>query len=57
MKKAELVKLLVKNGWWLYDQGAGHEKWTDGTRKTTIPRHKEITENTAKNIIKTCGLK
>lgn len=57
MKKAELVKILKRNGWWLYEQGASHEKWTNGERKTVIPRHREINEITAKSIIKSCGLK
>ena len=52
MKKRDLVKLLKRCGWWMYDEGANHEKWTNGKLKTTVPRHREINELTAKGICK-----
>lgn len=52
MKKTHLEKQLKKYGWWKYAEGANHEKWTNGALKTTVPRHREINELTAKGIIK-----
>ena len=52
MKKKQLEKQLKSLGWWKYDEGANHEKWTNGEIKTTLPRHREINESTAKSIIK-----
>ncbi len=39
-------------GWWKYEEGRSHEKWTNGELKTTVPRHREINEITAKSILK-----
>ena len=39
-------------GWWKYGEGSKHEKWTNGKIKTTLPRHKNINEITAKVILK-----
>ena len=52
MKKRKLIKILKEYGWHKYDEGKRHEKWTNGSLKTTIPRHIEINEITAKQIIK-----
>lgn len=52
MKKKDLVAKLTALGWYKYDEGANHEKWTNGTTKTTVPRHREINEYTAKGIMK-----
>lgn len=52
MKKRELVKNLRTCGWYKYGEGKRHEKWTNGELKTTIPRHIEINEFTAKSILK-----
>ncbi len=52
MKKKQLEKQLKKFGWWRYDEGSNHEKWTNGELKTTVPRHREINEITAKAIVK-----
>lgn len=54
MKKKQLEKELKKLGWYKYAEGANHEKWTNGKGgKTTVARHNEINEVTAKSIIKT----
>lgn len=57
MKYAVLIKLLKKNGWYYKREGANHEIWTNGKDTEPIPRHKEINEMLAKNIIKKYGLK
>jgi len=38
MKKRELTKRMVELGWWMYKEGAKHEKWTNGEIQTVIPR-------------------
>jgi mRNA interferase HicA len=57
MKQRDLVKLLKKNGWWFLRNGGNHDIYTNGKDVEPIPRHKEITETTAKAIIRKLGLK
>jgi len=57
MKRQELLKKFIKNGWWIEREGGSHTIMTDGKSKEAIPRHKEINEITAKSIIKRRGLK
>lgn len=52
MKKIKLTQEMTAFGWWKYDEGSSHEKWTNGELKTTVPRHREINEMTAKSILK-----
>ncbi|MHC4885797.1 MAG: type II toxin-antitoxin system HicA family toxin [Planctomycetota bacterium] len=52
IKKKDLCKKLGILGWWKYDEGTNHEKWTNGSQLTTVPRHREINELTAKGILK-----
>ena len=56
-KRADLIKLLERNGWYLKRNGGGHDIYTNGIQTEVIPRHKEIKENLAKTIIKRQGLK
>ena len=56
MKRADLEKLLRKNGWRPIRHGGNHDIWTNGRDHETIPRHAEISENLAKAIIKRRGL-
>ena len=56
MKYSALARLLRKSGWYLKREGCGHEIWANGREQVSIPRHKEINEQTAKAIIKKCGL-
>lgn len=56
-KRTDLIKMLVRNGWYLKRNGANHDIYTDGKTSETIPRHNEINENLAKAIIKRQGLK
>lgn len=57
MKRRELVKLLEDNGWYVKRSGGNHDIYTDGTRVEPIPRHPDINERLARNIIKKLGLK
>lgn len=57
MKRKDLVRLLLDNGWWLLREGANHDIYTNGQRSEPIPRHREINELLAKAIIKRQGLK
>ena len=52
MKRKELVKRLQFVGWVLLREGGHHSVFTDGARTISVPRHKEINENTAKAILK-----
>lgn len=56
MKRRDLIKQLVDNGWQLVRNGANHDIYSDGQRSEPIPRHKEINELTAKAILKRAGL-
>lgn len=56
MKKRDLEKLFLKNGW-IKVEGGKHEKWIKGTETEMLPRHMEINEILAKSIIKRRGLK
>lgn len=57
MKRSDLIDLLEKNGWQLKRNGTNHDIYTDGKNMEPIPRHREISENLAKAIIKRRGLK
>lgn len=59
MKRKELIKQLVKAGWQL-TSGAKHDMAKHPNKpgiKIPIPRHNEINEFTAKQILKEAGLK
>lgn len=57
MKRRDLIKLFVSNGWWLLRSGANHDIYTNGEKSEPIPRHSEIKEQLAKAIIRRQGLK
>jgi predicted RNA binding protein YcfA (HicA-like mRNA interferase family) len=57
MKQRDLIKLLERNGWYLKEHGANHDKYTNGEDVEMIPRHSEVNENLAKAIIRRRGLK
>ena len=57
MKRRDLIKKLIKNGWWLERHGGDHDIYTDGENFESIPRHSEINEVLAKKIIKRRNLK
>lgn len=57
MKRRELIKLLEKNGWYLKRNGGNHELYTNGMCIEPIPRHPQINERLARDIIKKYQLK
>ncbi len=57
MKKKDLVRLLERNGWWLERHGRNHDIYTNGQNSEPIPRHSEIKETLARDIIRRQGLK
>lgn len=57
MKRRDLIRKLENNGWELARRGSDHDIYTNGTISQPIPRHNEINEITAKNILKRAGLK
>ncbi|HHY41496.1 MAG TPA: type II toxin-antitoxin system HicA family toxin [Thermoanaerobacterales bacterium] len=59
MKRRDLIRKLKKAGWEI-SSGAKHDMATHKDRpgfKLPIPRHTEINEYTAKQILKEVGLK
>ncbi|NLK52953.1 MAG: addiction module toxin, HicA family [Syntrophomonadaceae bacterium] len=57
MKRRDLIKKLIDNGWWEDRKGAKHDIYTNGKQSEPIPRHREINEITATEILKRAGLK
>ena len=57
MKAAELRKILTKSGAKLLRHGGQHDVWARFGKVTTVPRHREIAEGTAKSILKQLGIK
>jgi hypothetical protein len=53
MKKRDLERELQRLGFWRAD-GSKHDKWTNGIHTDTVPRHIEINEFTAKQILRRC---
>jgi len=51
VKRRDLERQLKDLGWWEIPS-AKHGKWTNGSKVTMVPRHKEINEWTAKGILK-----
>ena len=57
MKRKDLIDLLERNGWSFKRDGANHDVYEKGGVMEVVPRHREISENLAKAIIKRRGLK
>lgn len=52
MKRRILIKLLEDKGWYLKRNGGNHNLYTNGSDIELIPRHSEIKEKLAKDMIK-----
>jgi mRNA interferase HicA len=52
MKKKELERKLRELGWRFERHGGRHDIWSNGYAEEAVPRHNEITETTAKIILK-----
>ncbi len=57
MKRRILIKLLEENGWYFKRHGGDHDIYTNGIANEPVPRHQNIKEELAKQIIKRQGLK
>lgn len=55
MKYRDLIKQLAKFGYVLARNGASHDIFTNGEKEIIVPRHREIKEITAKEILKKAG--
>ena len=56
MKQRELIKRLEKGGFVLKRHGSGHDIYVRGEDEEQVPRHREINEKLAKNILRKWGL-
>ena len=58
MKRRDILKKLQSAGYSVIrDDGSHTNLWKPGSRVIQVPRHREITEITAKQILKDAGLK
>ena len=58
MKRRDLVKLLSQAGFKLERDDGDHSIYKKtGSRSVQVPRHRELTELTAKAILKAAGVK
>ncbi len=57
MKRKDLIKCLEQNGVYFKRNGGCHDIYTDGDKTVPIPRHNEINERLAQDILKKLGLK
>jgi predicted RNA binding protein YcfA (HicA-like mRNA interferase family) len=57
MKRRDLIKLFLANGWWFKRDGGNHDIYTNGQDCEPISRQREIKESVAHIIIKRRGLK
>lgn len=57
MKRNDLIRLLERNGWCLKRSGGNHDIYAKGDQREPVPRHSEINERLAKDIIRRRGLK
>ena len=57
MKRQILLRLFINSGWRILREGANHTILTNGTSLEPLPRHKEINESLAKDLIKKHNLK
>lgn len=57
MKRNDLIKKLIKNGFILARNGSNHDIYKRGNVTEPVPRHNEIPENLAKSILKRNNIK
>ena len=56
MKRKELIKKLLTNGFVFFRHGGNHDVYRRGDDEEQVPRHSEINEYLAKAIIKKWNL-
>lgn len=52
MNRKKLLREIAKLGARFKRHGGGHDMYTDGVKSIPVPRHAEIDEQTANDIIK-----
>lgn len=61
MKVSEMLRVLKKDGWYLYREGRNHSMYRHNTKEGTVilPRHPsaELKKGTEQSILKQAGLK
>ena len=57
MKKRDVVRLIENHGAKFKRHGSNHDIYVLGKKRTSVPRHNEIDEDTAKGIFKQLGIK
>ncbi len=55
MKKRDLIKRLLNAGFQFDRNGANHDVYKRGNEEAIIPRHREINETLAKEILRKAG--
>ena len=56
VKRADLVRYLEKNGFYLLREGANHSIYTNGERTVPVKRHRTLDRITANELCKQAGL-
>lgn len=56
MKRSDLIRQLEAGGFVFEHHGGSHDIYVKGSKKETIPRHREIDERLAKAILRRNGL-
>lgn len=56
MKQKDLVRFIESHGAEFKRHGSNHDIYVLGKKRTSVPRHKEVDENTAKGIFKQLGI-
>ena len=57
VKRKDLIRKLTNAGFVFYKHGGTHDKYIRGKDVEIIPRHSEINEHTARNILKRWDIK
>jgi hypothetical protein len=55
VKRKDLERELRERGWELIRHGRRHDVWSDGDCQEAIPRHAEINERLAREILRRAG--
>jgi mRNA interferase HicA len=56
MKRRDLIKKLEQNGYTIIRDNGSHSVYAaPGKRSVQVPRHRELNENTVKQILKDAG--
>jgi mRNA interferase HicA len=52
VKRRDLERRLASLGWTFLRHGGSHDVWSRGTRTIAVPRHSEVNEHTARDILR-----